>query len=441
MRPIWYRTAHELREMLTRGEITSAELTKIYLDRIAALDGRDGLNSVAELDPTAMAQAEAADRAGLKGPLAGLPVLVKDNIDVAGLHTTAGSFTLEDNLAAADAPVVTALRKAGAVILGKTNMTEFANFTTAGMPGGFSSHGGQVRHAYDRKRDPSGSSSGSAVAASAGLCAFALGTDTSFSVVICASEHGVCGYKPPMGVLPQQGIVPISHTLDSVGILARDMRDVLMIRSALTEKPLPELTPVPPEKMKIAVNTANRHMTAPTELSRYRRYRKKLEAAGVSFGNIRQMPPPELFTLMVREFGPDLESYLAGSSCRMKTLPEIVSAYRADPSRRPYGITLLEAALSAMEDSGSSVYEDALAERERIRLRALKEIEDFDVCWITGPTSICHLMGIPSLSVPVCMGRDRRPHSVLLYGADEERLLSAALTLESFATEILPPEL
>ena len=125
----------------------------------------------------------------------GLPILVKDNIDVAGLHTTAGSLALSDSVATRDAPVIANLRRHGALILGKTNMTEFANYTGERMPNGYSSRGGQVRNAYDPTHDPSGSSTGSAVAVSARLCSAALGTDTSFSIVGCATENGVTGHK------------------------------------------------------------------------------------------------------------------------------------------------------------------------------------------------------------------------------------------------------
>ena len=439
MKPIWYRSAHELRALLASGEITSAELTRIFLDRIAKLDGKQGLNAVAEPDPTAAAQAEEADRRGLKGPLAGLPFLIKDNIDVAGLHTTAGSAALRDNIARTDAPAVAALRKAGAVILGKTNMTEFANFTTNGMPGGYSSLGGQVRHAYDPARNPSGSSSGSAVAVSAGLCAAALGTDTSFSVVGCATEHGICGFKPRMGALPQEGVVPLAHTLDSVGILARDMRDVTDICYAMRGVPAPDIAPLPAERMKLAVNSANRAMTSPAQLTRYARFLKKLRDAGVTTDRVRQMPTPLMRTVMTCEFAPDLEKYLASSGCGMKTLKEIVAFYRARPDLTPYGITLLEAALEAQEDPDKTAYARIPEERARLREAVLRELEGYDACLVTGPTNICHFIGIPSVSVPFCMGRDGRPRSVILYGADEERLLAAAMTAESFAGEIRPP--
>ena len=219
-------TARELTARMKQGEFTAEELTRAYLARIEKYDHK--LHVIAELDPTAIAQACRLDACGDRSlPLFGLPILIKDNIDVSGLHTTAGSLALNDNVAAADAPVVAALRRAGAVILGKTNMTEFANYTTQGMPNGYSSRGGQVIGAYAPDMNPGGSSTGSGVAVSAGLCAAAIGTDTMFSVVGCAAQNGITGLKPPIGALSAVGIVPICHTMDSAGPLTRDLADAL----------------------------------------------------------------------------------------------------------------------------------------------------------------------------------------------------------------------
>ena len=169
------------------------------LSQARSIGGRERLNCIAELDPTALEQAAKLEQQGCAAawPFLGIPVLVKDNIDVKGLHTTAGSLALANHVAASDAPVIRNLRRNGAVILGKTNMTEFANYTTQGMPNGYSSRGGQVIHAMNPALSPSGSSSGSAVAVAAGIVPAAVGTDTSFSILACAQENGVCGLKPP----------------------------------------------------------------------------------------------------------------------------------------------------------------------------------------------------------------------------------------------------
>ncbi len=174
------------------------------------LGGRSALNCIAELDPTALEQARRIEECGSDLPLAGIPVLVKDNIDVKGLHTTAGSLALADNIAVSDAPIAANLRRNGAVILGKTNLTEFANYVSDSMPGGYSSRGGQVIHAVDPALSPSGSSSGSGVAVSAGIVPMAVGTDTSFSIIHCAMANGICGLKPPVGALSQEVIAPLA---------------------------------------------------------------------------------------------------------------------------------------------------------------------------------------------------------------------------------------
>jgi amidase len=214
------------------------------------------LNCIAELDENAAATAMPGDTL----PLSGIPILIKDNIDVKGFHTTAGSLALADNLAEKDAPVIANLRRNGAVIIGKANMTEFANFVSTKMPGGYSSRGGQVRHAVSADLDPLGSSTGSAVAVAAGIVPMAVGTDTSHSVTGCAMGNGICGLKPPAGTLSQEGIIPISKTFDSAGAMAMNMKDTLLLYSAMRDEPLPEIKPTPAGELRIAVNTANADM-------------------------------------------------------------------------------------------------------------------------------------------------------------------------------------
>lgn len=432
----WHRmTATRQLEEMRAGRLTAEKLTQYYLGRIRRY-GR--LNALAEADPTALAQARTLDAADNRDlPLFGLPVLVKDNIDVRGLHTTAGSMALADNIAGQDAPVVADLRRSGAVILGKTNMTEFANWTTQGMPGGYSARGGQVVHPYDRRRDPSGSSTGSAVAVAAGLCAAAIGTDTSFSIVACAGEHGVAGFKAAHDALPRAGIVPIAATLDMPGPITRDLRDALLVYRGMGGR-LPDVQPAPPETLHIAVNTANRERVAPAQLAAYERLLCRLQDAGAKVTEIHQPPIPQQRTIMLSEFRRDLEAYLAGASASRKTLAEIVAYYEAEPACRKYGMTCLTESLAA--SPADAVYAAAMAERTRLREAALMEMAGFDAVLMTGPTNVMHFTGLPSLTVPLFMDGGL-PKGAILYGADETRLLAAALTIESFCEGVRPPKL
>ena len=398
------------------------------------IGGKNGLNCIAELDPTAVEQAKAMDENGSRSlPLRGIPVLIKDNIDVKGLHTTAGSLALEDNIALSDAPVIRNLRRNGAVILGKTNMTEFANYVTQGMPGGYSSRGGQVIHAVNPELDVSGSSSGSAVAVAAGIVSLAVGTDTSHSITACAMFNGICGLKPPVGALSAEGIIPIAKTLDSAGPMARNLSDALKLYSAMRDEPLPEIKPKETNRLRIAVNLANRAMLPADQKQFIRLLLKRLKKAGAAIENVIQMPPPELATIMRWEFKPMLEAYLAHASASRKTLAEIVKYYEDHPdTMMKYGDSCLRAALD--ETPGGlqgEPYLKALKARERAIGRVSEKIGEYDAVLMTGPTSIMHFCGLPSVTVvsPVktAAGVNR---AVILYGQDECRLYEAALTIE-----------
>ncbi|HTO60371.1 MAG TPA: amidase family protein [Bradyrhizobium sp.] len=236
-------------DALANGRITATALTEAYLARIAAYD-RDGpmLNSVRELNPDAVTIAGKLDgtRPSASRPLAGVPILVKDNIATGDKQpTTAGSLALEGARAKDDATVVKLLRDAGAVILGKANLTEFANILAIDMPSGYSSLGGQVKNPYapalmdDRGIpvvNPGGSSSGSAVAVAAGLCAASIGTETSGSLLYPASQNGLVTVKPTVGLISRAGIVPISHSQDTAGPMTRTVRDAAMLLNVLAAR-------------------------------------------------------------------------------------------------------------------------------------------------------------------------------------------------------------
>ena len=226
----------EIQARMASGAETSRSITQKYLDRIAQRDGR--IRSVLETNPDALAQAEAMDqerKAGkVRGPLHGIPVLLKDNIATKDrMHTTAGSLALMDATVPADAFLVGRLREAGAVLLGKTGLSEWANFRSSHSSSGWSGRGGQCRNAYALDRSPSGSSSGSGVAVAASLCAVAVGTETDGSIVSPSSASSLVGVKPTVGLVSRSGIVPISHSQDTAGPMARTVRDAALLLEVL----------------------------------------------------------------------------------------------------------------------------------------------------------------------------------------------------------------
>ena len=404
------------------------------LEMAEKIGGKFGLNCIAELDLTAIEQAKNMAQSGMENSLLyGVPILVKDNIDVKGFHTTAGSVALEDNIACADAPIIKNLRKNGAIILGKANMTEFANYVTQGMPDGYSSRGGQVIHAIHSQANPSGSSTGSAVAVSAGIVPMAVGTDTSFSIVACAQMNGICGLKPPVGVLSYEGIIPIARTLDSAGAMARNFSDTLKLYSAMREKPFPEIRAASLKGLRIAINKANSNMVSNNQISFLNNTLNQLKKSGVMVDEITQMPTPYVRTIMRYEFKPMLEEYLKNATASRKTLAEIVEYYEAHPdTMMKYGNSYLRASLDETPDGlQSEEYCEAMKAREDMIGIVTNELAVYDAVIMTGPTNIMHFCGLPSVTFA---GKTKNEFGVkqalIMYGLDEYRLYSAALTLE-----------
>ncbi|MBR0841251.1 amidase [Bradyrhizobium liaoningense] len=239
----------DIAQALASGQVDATTLTKAYLARIAAYDrGGPALNAVRALNPDALAIAGKLDgtKPSVRRPLAGIPILVKDNIATGDKQpTTAGSLALEGARARRDATIVKLLRNAGAVILGKANLTEFSNMLAIDMPSGYSSLGGQVKNPYAPTLvdddgipvvSPGGSSAGSAVAVAAGLCAASIGTETSGSLLYPATQNGVVTVKPTVGLISRAGIVPIAHSLDTAGPMTRNVRDAALLLNVLAAK-------------------------------------------------------------------------------------------------------------------------------------------------------------------------------------------------------------
>jgi amidase len=232
-------TIADLQRDMVSGKQTSHSITAAYLERIAAMD-RQGpsLHSVIETNPDALAIADSLDRErkqkGQRGPLHGIPVLIKDNIDTADrMMTTAGSLALEGSIPLRDSFVAQRLREAGAVIFGKTNLSEWANFRSTHSSSGWSGRGGQARNPYVLDRNPCGSSSGSGAATSANFAAISVGTETDGSVVCPSSANGLVGIKPTLGLISRAGIIPIAHSQDTAGPMARTVTDAAILLTAL----------------------------------------------------------------------------------------------------------------------------------------------------------------------------------------------------------------
>jgi amidase len=235
--PEW--TVSELQQRMESGELTARRLAELYMERISEID-KEGpyINSVIELNPDTLEIADALDeerKAGkTRGALHGIPILIKDNIDTADrMQTTSGSLALEGHIAAKDAFIVKQLRKAGALILGKTNLSEWANFRGKRSVSGWSSRGGLTRNPYALDRSTSGSSSGSGAAVAANLCVAAVGTETDGSIISPAQTNGIVGIKPTLGLLSRSGIIPIAHSQDTAGPMARTVTDAAILLGAM----------------------------------------------------------------------------------------------------------------------------------------------------------------------------------------------------------------
>src|SRR5205085_1642192 len=232
-------TIAELQEAMRSGRQTSRAITEAYFGRIQDVDRQNVfLNSVIELNPDALAIADNLDnerKAGrMCGPLHGIPILIKDNIDTSDrMQTTAGSLALAGPPAPRDAYIVEKLRESGAVILGKTNLSEWANIRSNHSTSGWSGRGGLTRNPYALDRNPCGSSSGSGAATSASLCAVAVGTETDGSIVCPSSANGIVGIKPTLGLVSRAGVIPIAHSQDTAGPMARTVRDAAILLNVI----------------------------------------------------------------------------------------------------------------------------------------------------------------------------------------------------------------
>ncbi|MEE6257335.1 amidase family protein [Plantactinospora sonchi] len=461
----------QLQTALATRRITSEELVEAYLARIRTLNSNGpGLNAVRVVARDAVAQARQADqerrKGRVRGPMHGIPVLVKDNIDVKGLPTTAGALALENSRPAGDAFLVTRLRAAGAVIIGKTNLTEFANFTTNGMPSGYSGLGGQVLNPYDVSQAPSGSSSGSGAAAAAALATVTIGTETSGSILSPSAANSLVGVKPTVGLVSRTGVVPIAASQDTAGPMTRTVYDAAALLTALTgvdpADPVTgtsagvvgtdytsalSTTALAGKRIGVASSpTGNQGVLFTEALDVLRAQGATVVPVTVNTGG---MPP----SILTYEFKRDLNAYLARlpRDAPMRTLDDVVrwNLAHADEGSVKFGQTQLVASneVDLTDPAARAEYETnrntgISTARERIDSVLTAENLDAIVFVGSGSAGIGARAQYPSVAVPIGYDPSNgRPVGMSFLGTawTEADLLALAYDYEQASLRWRPP--
>ncbi|MFN8094320.1 MAG: amidase [Vicinamibacteria bacterium] len=427
-------TVADLQKRMASGALTSRRIVEAYLGRIEALDRRGpSLGSVIETNPDALSIADALDaerRAkGPRGPLHGVPVLLKDNIDTADkTTTTAGSLALEGSRPAQDAPLARRLREAGAVLLGKANLSEWANFRSTRSVSGWSGRGGQCRNPYALDRNPSGSSSGSGAAVAANLVALAVGTETDGSIVSPSNNCGVVGIKPTVGLVSRAGVVPISESQDTAGPMARTVADAAALLTALAgPDPRDRATAEAAKhaadytrfldaeglrgaRIGVARNMAGFHPDtdalfegALAELKR--RGAEVVDPADVP--NVKELNEPE-YQVMLFEFKAGLDAYLGalGPRARVRSLADAIAFNERNKGREmPYFGQEIFVKAAEMGPLTSPAYREALEKCRRLSrgegIDAVMDKHRLDAlvaptgapAWVIDPVSGDHFVG------------------------------------------------
>ncbi|MBK8616264.1 MAG: amidase [Anaerolineales bacterium] len=379
----------ELQKKMKSGELTALQLTELFFERIDSIDTNGPrLNSIIEMNPEAAAIASSLDRERAAGKvrslLHGIPILLKDNIDTHdGMQTTAGSLAMEGNIASRDAFIVKQLRKAGAIILGKTNLSEWANFRGKNSISGWSSRGGLTRNPYALDRSTCGSSSGSGAAVAANLSAAAVGTETDGSVICPAQTNGIVGIKPTLGLLSRSGIIPIAHSQDTAGPMARTVADAAILLGAMTgvdaRDPATknsakrrfsdytkflDLNGLKGARIGVARNMAG---TDPRIIKIFESSIDVMKQLGAVIVDPADLPNFNKFgktesEVLYYEFKADLNKYLAGANAKVKTMADVIK-FNEENKDRVLQYFGQERMLKAQESGGlrDKKYRDALA--------------------------------------------------------------------------------
>lgn len=454
----------ELAAGLQARHFTAVELVSAYLERIEAISiGGPHLNAVRSINPDVYLEAEHRDQqrsVGLVlGPLHGVPVLIKDNIDVAGMPTTAGSIALATSMPAGDATLVTRLRDAGAIILGKANLTEFANFMADAMPSGYSSLAGQVLNPYNASETPSGSSSGSGVAAAVGLAPLTIGTETSGSILSPAHANSVVGVKPTVGAVSRTGIVPISATQDTAGPMTKTVYDAAVLLAAIVS--------IDPEDPATADNPlADVDLVAGLSIDALRGvrlgYLEKQDALYEAALEVLRRQGAELIKVTVGEteaenilgleFRRDLNAYLTRlpEGAPMRTLAEIQQYNRDHPqSALKFGQAAIDGALKvdlsdpAQRESYEKIHDRGVSESRSMIDSVLTEHGLAAIVSRSETVGVGARAGYPSVSVPIGYASgNHNPMAMTILGTrwSEPTLLALAYAYEQASMLRRTPE-
>jgi amidase len=493
--PLLEMSVSELQAGMASGRFTAREITVLYLDRIEDLDQRGPeLRSILALDPQALAHADSLDQeraAGrVRGPLHGIPILLKDNIGTrAPLPTTAGSLALESVLSPEEAFLARRLREEGAILLGKANLSEWANFRSTRSSSGWSGVGGQTRNPYVLDRSPCGSSSGSGVAVSANLIPVAVGTETDGSVVCPASVNGLVGIKPTVGLVSRSGIVPLSLSQDTAGPMARTVADAAILLTAMAgEDPADPATRSEAEEgrggraddytvflnraalggARIGVIRSGMTGYHPPTDALFDQALADLLRAGAQVIDDLSLPHfgtygDAEFTILLHEFKEDLNLYLGqlGPDSPVRSLDEVVrfNQENADRSMPHFGQELFEAALRT-EGRGAAEYQAAVerARMARVGIHALMDELDLDALvaptttpawpidlvlgdhYLGASSSPAAVSGNPNITVP--MGKvGELPVGISFFGRawSEPTLIGLAFAYEQATLHRTPP--
>ena len=461
----------QLSQGILEGKWTSVELTEYALLAIAENDQNGkNLNSIAEINGDALFIARAMDEeiktSGLRSPLHGIPVILKDNIDVKGMHNTAGSYALNDLYCDQDSFLAAKLRKAGAVIIGKANLSEFAYWmSTEGMPSGYSSRNGQVNHAYEPGFDVSGSSSGSAVAVSARFVPISIGTETDGSIMSPAIANAITAIKPTIGLVSRDRIIPISHVQDTAGPMANNVNDVAYLLAAIAGKDENDAATAS-IKIKDYIGALNKDIKGkkaglitfkdkPMDdncSAAFEKLKSILSDNECEF-TVIEYEPVQLddYTLLKYEFKNDLERYLAAHNSKLKSLTEIIQFNRDNAERcLKYGQNILEESDNV---SGQLKESEYIAKRIELDKKAHEYIDevmdryDVDILIYVSShvmTNFSAISGNPSMTIPAVSqsGKPFKPVSYYFMAKafQEDILIQFAHVIEKQLNVLCKPE-